>query len=117
MPRRSSATSIEAVSRPSTEIVPDVGVIMRLTMRKVVVLPQPEGPTRTVIWPVGASSVRLSTATEPASRPSPPLASASREPFDASPYRLVTPSKRIMHVNVPASADTVSVVQPSVARL
>ena len=40
-------------------------MIIRLTMRSVVVLPQPEGPTRTVIWPVGASSVRSSTATDP----------------------------------------------------
>ena len=88
-------------------------MIMRLTMRSVVVLPQPEGPTSTVIWPVGASSVRLSTATEPSSPPSPLLPSGSRDPPGASPYRLVTPSKRIMQVNVPARADTDSVVQPS----
>ena len=116
MPRRSSATSIVAVSRPSTEIVPEVGLIIRLTMRSDVVLPQPEGPTRTVIWPVGASSVRLSTATH-RRRARPPLASGSREPLGASPYRLVTPSKRIMQINVPARADTVSVVQPRVALL
>ena len=32
-----------------------VGSIMRLTIRSVVVLPQPDEPTSTVIWPVGIS--------------------------------------------------------------
>ena len=59
------------MSRPSMEIVPDVGMIMRLTMRRVVVLPQPEGPTSTVIRPVGASSVRLSTAVVAPAVPTP----------------------------------------------
>ena len=65
MPRRISAASIFPVSWSSSQIVPDVGSIIRLTMRSVVVLPQPEGPTRTVIRPVGASSVRWSTAVVP----------------------------------------------------
>ena len=37
------------VSWSSSQIVPEVGSIIRLTIRSVVVLPQPEGPTRTVI--------------------------------------------------------------------
>ena len=65
MPRRSSAASIVAVSWSSSQIVPEVGSIIRLTMRSDVVLPHPEGPTRTVIWPVGASRSRSSTAVVP----------------------------------------------------
>ena len=37
------------MSLPSNRIVPLVGSIMRLIMRSEVVLPQPEGPTKTVI--------------------------------------------------------------------
>ena len=51
MPRRRLEASILAVSWPSTVIRPEVGVIIRLTMRSEVVLPQPEGPTSTVICP------------------------------------------------------------------
>ncbi len=65
MPRRRSASSIRPVSWPSTVIVPRVGSIIRLTIRRHVVLPQPEGPTNTVILPVGAVSDRSSTAVVP----------------------------------------------------
>src|SRR6187401_444558 len=78
MPRRSSASFIRPVSWPSSVIVPLVGSIIRLTMRRLVVFPQPEGPTSTVILPVGAVSVSSSTATVP------------------SGYCLVTASNRIM---------------------
>ncbi len=57
---------------------PLVGSISRLIMRRVVVLPQPEGPTSTQISPSGTSRVRWSTATAPDS------------------YCLVTPSRRII---------------------
>ncbi len=50
---------------------------MRLIIRSVVVLPQPDEPTSTVIWPVGTSIDKLSTALVP------------------SGNRLVTLSKRI----------------------
>src|SRR6476619_7047411 len=46
-------------------MVPWVGSIIRLTMRRLVVLPQPEGPTSTVILPVGAVRLSSSTATVP----------------------------------------------------
>ena len=38
---------------PSQRIRPLVGSIIRLTIRSVVVLPQPDGPTITVILPDG----------------------------------------------------------------
>src|SRR6266542_856995 len=41
---------------------PEVGSIRRLIIRMVVVLPQPEGPTRTTVWPSGTSSERSFTA-------------------------------------------------------
>ena len=46
-------------------IRPEVGSIIRLTIRSEVVLPQPEGPTRTVICPDGATRSSPSTATVP----------------------------------------------------
>src|SRR5687768_13430813 len=65
MPRRSSCTGTAPRSRPSSSIVPLVGSISRLIMRSVVVLPQPEEPSSTVISRLGISSVRPSTATVP----------------------------------------------------
>ena len=46
-------------------MVPDVGSTIRLIIRIDVVLPQPEGPTKTVNVPSGTSRFRLSTATVP----------------------------------------------------
>src|SRR5450759_2092873 len=65
MPRRSCASSISAVSWSSIQIRPPVGVIIRLIIRSDVVLPHPDGPTRTVILPVGASNVSSSTSLVP----------------------------------------------------
>src|SRR4029079_8247032 len=41
----------------------------RLIMRSVVVLPQPDGPSRTQVWPVAISSVRSMTALDPPAKP------------------------------------------------
>ena len=49
-------------SRPATVTVPLSGSIMRLMMRIVVVLPQPDGPISTHTSPSGTVSVRWSTA-------------------------------------------------------
>src|SRR5476649_1202254 len=65
MRRRNSATSIFEVGSPFRLIVPELGEISRLTMRSEVVLPQPEGPTRTVNLPVGATSDSRFTAIAP----------------------------------------------------
>src|SRR5262245_46806505 len=78
MPRRSSCVGTFVTSRSSMVIVPPVGSIMRLIMRSVVVLPLPDDPTSTVIWPVAISIDRSSTALVP------------------SGYCFVTWSKRIM---------------------
>ncbi len=56
------------MSRPLTVIVPSDGSIMRLTMRSDVVLPQPDGPTKTVIFPSSTVRSRLSTATVPSGK-------------------------------------------------
>ena len=87
MPRRSSASLSLAVSWSSSQMEPDVGSIIRLTIRSVVVLPQPEGPTRTVICPDGASSRSLSTAVVPPG------------------YCFDTVSKRIMQANLTEACD------------
>src|SRR6266516_1216982 len=47
---------------PSITISPDVGSIRRLTMRKSVVLPEPEVPTSIQVLPSGTSNVTASTA-------------------------------------------------------
>ena len=44
---------LERSGVPSQVMRPVVGSSIRLTMRSVVVLPQPEGPTITVIWSDG----------------------------------------------------------------
>src|SRR3954469_18867877 len=62
MPRRSSVTSRPATSTPSSRIRPFVGSISRFTILSDVVLPQPDGPTRTQILPAGIDSVRSLTA-------------------------------------------------------
>ena len=46
-------------------IRPVVGSSIRLTMRSVVVLPHPDGPTITVIFPEGTVRLRSTTATVP----------------------------------------------------
>src|ERR1017187_8861375 len=65
MPRRSSVPSIVEVSWSSIQIRPLVGSIIRLIILSDVVLPHPDGPTSTVIWPVAASNVNSSTALVP----------------------------------------------------
>ena len=87
MPRRSSDSFIRPVSLPSSVIVPEVGRIIRLIIRRDVVLPQPDGPTSTVILPLGASRLRWSTATVP------------------SGNFFVTPSKAIMPINLTQHTD------------
>ena len=55
----------DLIGLPSQVILPLVGSSIRLTIRSVVVLPQPDGPTITVIWPDGTTRLRLSTAVVP----------------------------------------------------
>src|SRR5262245_54796247 len=52
--------------RPAIAITPDSGRSSPAMQRMVVVLPQPDGPSRTSISPSGTVSERLSTATTPA---------------------------------------------------
>src|SRR4051794_11115322 len=50
------------MSLPASLMVPDVGVSRPATIRRVVVLPHPEGPSRAKNEPVGTSRSRSSTA-------------------------------------------------------
>ena len=59
------AASCVSTSLPPTWMVPEVGSTIRLIMRRVVVLPHPEDPTRTVIPPSAISRFRLWTAVVP----------------------------------------------------
>src|SRR3984885_11446271 len=65
MPRRSRTGSTPAMSAPSTTTVPDVGSAIRLIIRIDVVLPHPDGPTKTVSVPWGTSRFSRSMATVP----------------------------------------------------
>ena len=65
MPRRSSVTSRVAASTPSMRIRPLVGSMSRLTILRLVVLPQPDGPTSTQILPAGTLNERSLTAPGP----------------------------------------------------
>src|SRR6478609_4674258 len=65
MERRSCAAGSVVTSRPSTVMVPDVGSTIRLIIRREVVLPQPEGPTKTVMAPLSMDMLRSSTAAWP----------------------------------------------------
>src|SRR6266568_8403304 len=62
MPRRKMTGSWLSTSVPPTKICPALGSISRLIIRIVVVLPQPDGPTRTAISPSLMSRLRSFTA-------------------------------------------------------
>src|SRR6195256_1918543 len=60
MPRAGDDTT-----RPAMLISPDVGCSSPATQRKVVVLPHPEGPSRTTISPAGTAKLTPSMAGRP----------------------------------------------------
>src|ERR1700716_2023137 len=60
MPRAGADTT-----RPAMLISPDVGCSSPATQRKVVVLPQPDGPSRTTISPAGTAKLTPSIAGRP----------------------------------------------------
>src|ERR1700686_3525438 len=60
MPRSGDDTT-----RPPMAISPEVGCSSPATQRRVVVLPQPEGPSRTTISPAGTAKLTPSTAGRP----------------------------------------------------
>ena len=62
MRRRSATGSIPVTSSPPTTMRPPVGSTSRLIIFSVVVLPQPDGPIRTQVWPAGTSRLNWSTA-------------------------------------------------------
>ena len=55
MPRRYSGAGTDVTSRPAMWITSPVGSTSRLIIFRVVVLPQPDGPTRTTISPSAIS--------------------------------------------------------------
>ena len=75
--RRSGGTETRgpSTSRPSTVMVPSSGVSTPASMRRVVDLPQPEGPSRQKISPAAMRSEMPSTTRRPAKRRTRPWAS------------------------------------------
>src|SRR5579884_4160633 len=62
MPRRKSTAFMAATSSSPTKTRPDCGTTSRFTVRKSVLFPQPDGPTKTVKLPAGISTLTPSTA-------------------------------------------------------
>ena len=65
MPRRMLTGSLVSTFSPSIRMRPEVGSMSRLIIRSVVVLPQPDGPTRTESSPSPISRLSSPTATLP----------------------------------------------------
>src|SRR3954451_15755868 len=68
MPRRNTCTGFAVTSSPSMVMRPPDGSIILLIIRRVVVLTQPDDPTRTVISPVANSIDKPSTAVVPSAK-------------------------------------------------
>ena len=66
MPTLRALTGTLVTSRPPMVIVPSDGVSKPASMRSVVVLPQPEGPSRVTSVPSSMVRFSLSTAVAPA---------------------------------------------------
>src|SRR5450756_1371016 len=98
MPRRNRTGSWLATSAPASSTCPAVGSTSRLTIRSVVDLPQPEGPTRTSSSPRRTSRSRSCTATVP------------------SGYSLRTPRKLMTASAAASMAPTVPAVMAHRAR-
>src|SRR5256886_5194400 len=94
MRRRNSVAARVWMSVSSTRIRPAVGSMMRLTILRSVVFPQPEGPRRTTNWPSSTVSEQSSTAGRP-----------------PAPYRLTTCSKMTALMASPASREQVLLPQ------
>lgn len=62
MVRRSATGLMPVTSSPPMVIRPEVGSISRLIILRVVLLPQPEGPTRITVSLTATSRVTSSTA-------------------------------------------------------
>src|SRR5581483_2196637 len=88
MRRRSWVASMVVTSSPSSQMRPLVGSMSRLIIRKVVLLPLPDGPISAQTSPVTTSSDRWSTAGGP------------------GPYRLVSASRAIIRAPYPRNGTT-----------
>src|ERR1700687_6030638 len=72
---------------PAMLISPDVGCSSPATQRKVVVLPQPDGPSRTTISPAGAAKLTPSIAGRP-------IANCLRRSVTSGVAAMMLPSRR-----------------------
>src|ERR1700681_1792289 len=97
MPRSGDDTT-----RPAMLISPEVGCSSPATQRKVVVLPQPEGPRSTTISPAGTAKLTPSIAGRP-------IANCLRRPATSSvPVMTLFPSRR----SLPIAVDLVPIGNP-----
>src|SRR6202140_4590315 len=86
----------EDTTRPAILISPDVGCSRPATQRRVVVLPQPEGPSSTTISPAGTAKLTPSIAGRP-------IANCLRKSVTSSVAVMISPShprKRSLAVTV-----------------
>src|ERR1700752_412761 len=99
MPREGEDTTL-----PPIAICPSVGCSRPATQPKVVVLPQPDGPSRTTISPAGTPKLTASIAGRP-------IANGLRRPVTSSAAVITDPSSSA-HPSLPVTEGLVPVRDP-----
>ena len=89
--RGSTLRAARGIGRPSTRAVPAVGSIRPISMRMVVVLPEPLGPRKPKTLPRGTRRSIPSTARVPRYRLASPRVSITVSPGDTLPPDLTLP--------------------------
>src|ERR1700753_1410696 len=104
----STPRSGDDTTRPPIAISPPVGCSRPATQRKVVVLPQPEGPSSTTISPAGTAKLTPSTAGRP-------IANCLRNAVTSSVPVMTRPASS-SH-SLPVAVDFVPVGDPGLVQL
>src|SRR6185437_15311349 len=95
--------------RPPIEISPPVGCSRPATQRKVVVLPQPEGPSSTTISPAGTLKLTPSIAGRP-------IANCLRRSVTSSVAVMMRPDSSTLH-SLPVAVGLVPISDPLAMQL
>src|SRR5258708_26235173 len=104
MPRSGEDTTL-----PAMLMSPDVGCSSPATQRKVVVLPQPEGPSSTTISPAGTAKLTPSIAGRP-------IANCLRRSVTSSVAVMMSPIPPL-HRSLPIAEDLVPIGDPVAVQL
>src|SRR3954470_9770568 len=105
MPRAGADTT-----RPAMLMDPSVGCSSPATQRKVVVLPQPEGPSRTTISPAGTAKLTPSTAGRP-------IENCLRRSLTSSVVAIMMTPASSVHRSLPVTEGLVPLCNPGAVQL